>query len=93
MEMPEREMTQPSNSLGRLVRSGGDPWLNLASAIVAVAADDYRSAIYNEDNDLIRSLEEFFYSDWYRMLTNMDAERLLNMLRMDQNGYLDVINI
>ena len=38
-----------SISLHRLNRSGDDPWHNLANAIVAVAADDYRSALRNED--------------------------------------------
>jgi hypothetical protein len=73
-----------SISLHRLNRSGDDPWHNLANAIVAVAADDYRSALRNEDEGLLKSLELFFHSEWYRILTDVDADRLLGMLRRER---------
>lgn len=92
-EMPERAMAQPSVSLGRLRKSNDDPWRNLANAIVAVAADDYRSALRNEDEGLLKSLERFFHSEWYRILTDVDADRLLGMLRREQSGSLQAAYI
>lgn len=92
-EMPERAMAQPSVSLGRLRKSNDDPWRNLANAIVAVAADDYRSALRNEEEGLLKSMERFFHSEWYRILTDVDADRLLGMLRREQSGSLQAAYI
>lgn len=82
-----------SISLHRLNRSGDDPWHNLANAIVAVAADDYRSALRNEDEGLLKSLELFVHSEWYRILTDVDADRLLGMLRRERSGSLQAAYI
>ena len=92
-EMSETAMFQPSVSLWRLRKYNDDPWRNLANAIVAVAADDYRSALRNEDEGLLKSLERFFHSEWYRILTDVDADRLLGMLRRERSGSLQAAYI
>lgn len=57
-----------------------DPYKNLANAIVAVAVDDYRFALKEKDNDLKESLEEFFLSEWYKTLTNLDPNVLMSSI-------------
>ena len=58
-----------------------DPWVNLANAIVILAARDYRDAISEYKVKAWRSLEKFFNSDWYKILTNVPANELLSRLR------------
>lgn len=66
-----------------------DPWQSLANAIVISAAKDYRAALRrlrrrpNSKTALseIEDLERFFRSDWYRMLTNVDGELLIQKLK------------
>ncbi len=60
---------------------------NLANAIVAQAADDYRKILVLPQNDgSRRSLERFFRSEWYRILTNLDGELLMQMLKKEVLG-------
>ena len=75
------------------LKAGEDPYQNLANAIVAVAADDYRTALKNGDKELQTSLEEFFYSDLYEILTNVDADVILGALRKEHSGTLSTVNI
>lgn len=56
-------------------------------------AVDYRSALRNEDEGLLKSLELFFHSEWYRILTDVDADRLLGMLRRERSGSLQAAYI
>jgi hypothetical protein len=66
-----------------------DPWQSLANAIVISAVKDYRAALRrlrrrpNSKTALmeIADLERFFRSDWYRMLTNVDGELLIQKLK------------
>lgn len=62
---------------------------DLANAIILQAADDYRIA-YRQANVLsngkssqkdCRELERFFRSKWYRILTDVDGEYLIKVLR------------
>lgn len=85
-ELGEEKMKQPSVSLSRLKRDREDPYQNLANAIVAVAADDYRLALQENDSDLMRSLERFFYSEWYKLLTNLNPKVLLELLHQENSG-------
>ena len=85
--------TQPSVSLTRLRNQGGDPYQTLASAIVAVAADDYRTALRDGDSMVQRSVENFFRSDWCRSLTDVDTDRLMGMLRAETGGALQTAYI
>ena len=68
-----------------------DPYLELANAIVYQAVKDYRkalqflaenpeSAALQED---VREHERFFRSSWYRMLTEIDGEYLISVLRRE----------
>lgn len=66
-----------------------DPWENLANAIILQAAKDYREARKklrkrpkNEDAKLmISDCEAVFRSEWFKALTNIDGEMLLEKLR------------
>ena len=92
-EMDKEQLRQPSLSLGRLTKDPFDPYQNLANAIVAVAADDYRDALTGGDKKLMASLEKFFHSAWYKTLTNVDPDALLGMLHREHCGDLQAANI
>ena len=56
----------------------------LANAIIVQAADDYRKALVGSCNDhtrSIRSLERFFRSDWFKTLTTVDGEYIMQKIR------------
>lgn len=66
----------------------GDPYQNLANAIVLEAVRDYREALRcyrrnGEENDEMRRCERFFRSAWYEMLTEVDGEYLIEQLRKE----------
>lgn len=82
-EMPIHQMKSPSPSLQRLDRREIDPYVSLANAIVSVAADDYRTALKENNEDLKNSLEGFFYSKWYKVLTKVDPDHILLGLRVE----------
>lgn len=86
--MSDRELSASSNSLGRLQMPADDPYQNLANAIVCVAADDYRTALKDGNKKLLESLNEFFYSDWYRMLSKIKPDTLIRYLHMEHDGNL-----
>ena len=50
--MCKRNMFAASNSVSRLGRKAIDPYHNLASAIIAMAADDYRMALESNNKKL-----------------------------------------
>ena len=64
-------------------------WEDLANAIVRQAAEDYRSALVRlrfrrrqgSARNSVRMLEQFFRSRWFRMLTDLDSETLINHLK------------
>lgn len=66
-----------------------DPYENLANAIILQAANDYRAALRTlERNSKYppalqdkSEVERFFRSEWYKLLTSVDGETLLRMLR------------
>ena len=72
-----------------MAKTGGNPYENLANAIIVKACDDYRAALkklkHNPKNrDAIEeplSVERFFRSQWYQTLTNVDGEFLIRKLR------------
>ena len=61
------------------------PYQALANAIVELAVNDYKKALKQhfrfpdnqEYTDQVASLERFFRSGWYGMLTNLDGEVLM----------------
>ena len=60
----------------------GDPYENLANAVIAQAAEDYRRLLKRvkknpanrEALDEALQVERFFRSGWYQRLTNVDGE-------------------
>ena len=64
---------------------------NLANAIILQAVADYRNALkgisYNNypPEAIIKEVEIFFRSRWYRELTNIDAEYLIERLQKQHN--------
>lgn len=91
--MSDKEKSASSDSLYRLHMDGDDPWQNLANAIVCVAADDYRAALKDGNKKLLEDLNEFFYSDWYRMLSKIKPDTLIRFLHKEHDGKLAVAYI
>ncbi len=66
-----------------------NPYQALANAIVELAVKDYKKAIkrhyrFPNSEDYaaeVKSLERFFRSGWYGMLTDLDAEYLMTGVR------------
>ena len=68
-----------------------DNYQDLANAIVVRAAKDYRKALERLDEtpdsvgaeNEIKRLEKFFRSDYYKLLTSVDGELLINKLKQE----------
>jgi hypothetical protein len=66
-----------------------EPYQALANAIVELAAKDYAVALKyhyahpdtREYANEVKTLERFFRSGWYGMLTNLDGECLMQQIR------------
>jgi hypothetical protein len=64
-------------------------WEDLANAIILSAVEDYTGAykrlLRHPTNRAakkeVAELEEFFFGDWYAMLSNVDPHYLLNKLQ------------
>ena len=61
-------------------------WQNLVLEIIRLAAEDYREARRGslppeEASEIIRDVESFLLSDWFAILTPLDGERLLKLLK------------
>jgi hypothetical protein len=62
----------------------------LANAIVTMAVTDYRKALASRNpttktSPKIISLEKFFRSDYYRVLTKVDGEYIIEQIRHEVN--------
>ena len=72
-------------------KQAGDPYENLANAVIAQAAEDYRRLLKRakknpanrEALDEALQVERFFRSGWYQRLTNVDGEFLICKLQED----------
>ena len=61
----------------------------MANAIIVLAVEDYKAALIRArkkpDNKAVmndvKRLEKFFHSEWYEMLTDLDASYLLRKVR------------
>lgn len=70
-------------------------WEDFANAIIIQAAYDYRKARdllhKNPENgfalDEKKSIERFFHSSWYEVLTTVDGQYILNRLKNEPPGY------
>ena len=68
------------------------PYVELANAIVLQACNDYRRAYARElrrygftskPDPEFAELERFFHSDWYKTLTSVDGEYLMQRIRYE----------
>ena len=68
------------------------PYENLANAIIIQACKDYRKAYKrylrryrssNKPNAELLELESFFRSDWYKTLTSVDGEYLMDRIKKE----------
>lgn len=91
--MSDKELSASSYSLYRLKMDGKDPYQNLANAIICVAADDYRFALREGNTKLLEDLTDFFNSNWYKMLSKIKPNVLINFLHREHNGNLPVAYI
>lgn len=74
-----------------MARNNGNPYENLANAIIVKACDDYRAALKKikknaANQDAVHealSVERFFRSQWYGTLTSIDGEFLIRKLRAE----------
>ena len=77
-----------------IIREEGnyDPYEEIANAIVIQACNDYknayrrhlrRSGIVDKPDYELVALENFFRSDWYKILTSVDGEYLMERLRKE----------
>ena len=57
-----------------------NPYEELANAIVLQAAKDYR---LNDDERELASIERFFRSGWFGVLTRLDPEVLITKLKAE----------
>ena len=53
----------------------------LAQAIIVQAVRDYRNSCSNQTRC---SIERFFRSDWFMVLTNLDGEMLIKRLKKER---------
>ena len=64
-----------------------NPYENLANAIVLQAVKDYRKALKYPNSRMAlcecRSIERFFRSGWFSVLTNIDPEVLITKLKAE----------
>ena len=73
--------------------NNGDPYENLDNAIVLSAVEDYRKDLkkYSRNPESksakteVDSLERFFRSQWYSVLTSVEGEFLIRKLRAEYN--------
>jgi len=61
-----------------------NPYEELANAIVLQAVKDYR--LYDDEKELA-SIECFFRSDWFSVLTSINPEMLITKLRKEKVRY------
>ena len=79
-------------------------YLDLANAIIVQAVNDYRKALVKRELNPesrsaeyeVKSIEQFFYSEYYMMLTDLDPRYLISRIREeveeDANAYkLDLL--
>jgi hypothetical protein len=61
-----------------------NPYEELANAIVLQAVKDYR--LHDDEKELV-SIERFFRSDWFGVLTSINPEILITKLRKEKVRY------
>ena len=69
-----------------------DPYENLANAVILQAVKDWRSAVrklkkrprYDPARQMKEECEQFFLSEWFGELTEVDGGYLLRKLRLEE---------
>ena len=61
-----------------------NPYEELANAIVLQAVKDYR---LHDDEQELASIERFFRSGWFGVLTSINPEMLISKLRKEKVRY------
>ena len=56
---------------------------NLANAIIIQAAEDYRKALNDSAQREQHTIERFFRSEWFGVLTGLDPETLIRKLKQE----------
>ena len=64
------------------------PFEDLANAIILQAVKDYRSALKYSKNTqypsaTVRSIEKFFHSTWFSILSDIDPDYLISKLKKE----------
>ena len=62
----------------KIVSGYEENWQELANAIILRAVEDFRDTM---NKKTLAEIEEFFLSDWFEVLTNIDGRDLLTLLR------------
>ena len=60
---------------------------NLANAIIIQAVGDYTKALKNKrymDKHIVKECEEFFRSEWFGILTNVDSEIIISECKKER---------
>lgn len=55
-----------------------DGYTELANAIVERAVIDYHDAVEYHDLSTADSLEKFFFSEWFHLLSDLDGKTIIN---------------
>lgn len=61
----------------------------LANAIVLQAVEDYRKELRKSSKNYrngVKIIEKFFRSEWFKVLTSIDGERLISNLKKELNN-------
>lgn len=58
-----------------------EPYENLANGIILQAVKDYRNT---KSNVIRKNIEDFFRSEWFVVLTDLDGEMLITELRKER---------
>ena len=74
-----------------MAKSDGNPYENLAAAIIVTACNDYRMTLEkirrNPNNKEAMSeameLERFFHSPWYSTLTSVEGDFIIRKIRAE----------
>ena len=63
--------------------AGDEPYHLLAGAVVLQAVKDYRKALKHDDETVKCECRRFFRSEWFKVLTTIDGERLISELESE----------
>ncbi len=74
-----------------MAKMDGNPYENLANAIIIKACTDYRNALKRVEKNRnnkeaiheVLELEKFFHSPWYNALTTVDGDFIIRKLRAE----------